>query len=115
MKYFEEHEFNCPCCDEQHMQDVQLKMIDKARDLAGVPFSLNSAWRCVEHNEYVGGGVASAHLRGYACDISVRDSRSRFKIIKALLAVGFRRIGVYKTFIHCDTDPDLPQEVIWYS
>lgn len=32
-----------------------LHLLDEARDLAGAPFSLTSAYRCPKHNKAVGG------------------------------------------------------------
>lgn len=114
MRNFTLDEFSCPCCGEVQMDYEQIEMLDEARELAGVPFKVNSGYRCKKHNENVGGSPNSSHPKGYATDIAVRDSESRFKILKALLEVGFTRIGVYKTFIHCDNDPDKPQGVCWY-
>lgn len=114
MDFFELEDFNCPCCEQQFMQEKQLKMLDETRRLAGFPFRVNSGWRCEEHNRDVEGSEYSAHLSGYATDIKVTTSMRRFKIIKAALAVGYMRIGVYKTFVHLDCEPNKPQEVIWY-
>jgi len=80
---------------------------------AGIPFHLNSAKRCEKHNLEVGGKKKSAHLYGYAFDIAVKNSHEKFIILNALLKAGFKRIGVYENFLHCDDKPDLPQEVIW--
>jgi len=94
--------------------NTRLKL-NRARDLAGVPFVVNSAYRCKEYNRAVGGSERSAHTKGYAMDIKCLESRDRFKILNALLSVGFKRIGVYGTFIHVDDDPTLPTNVIWYG
>ena len=55
----------------------------------------------------------SSHLLGHAADISCTNSSQRHKIIKALLKVGFNRIGIADTFIHVDNDPNKPANVIW--
>jgi uncharacterized protein YcbK (DUF882 family) len=90
-----------------------VRMLDQARDIAGVPFVINSGIRSPERNEAVGGVESSAHLTGHAVDIRCPSSRHRFLMIDALIIAGFRRIGVGETFLHCDTDPDKPQGVIW--
>ena len=90
-----------------------LKLLDEAREVAEIPFIINSAWRSVEKNKEVGGSPNSSHLKGLAVDIHCTDSRSRFIILEALLSVGFNRIGIADTFIHCDLDLDKPQKVIW--
>lgn len=88
-------------------------MLDKARELAGVPFFLNSTLRSPEKNAEVGGVENSSHLKGEAVDIRVRNSSERFKILQALIEVGFKRIGVGETFIHADIDKSKPNEVMW--
>ena len=113
MNNFSIDEFKCPCCGQVEMQDSFLKLIDIARTTAGVPFVITSGYRCEKHNKDVGGKTDSAHTKGYAADIKCVDSSSRFKIINALIKVGFKRIGIADSFIHCDNDPSLPQEVIW--
>lgn len=95
------------------MHPSTLEKLDFARTIANIPFIITSGYRCEAHNEAVGGKSNSAHTRGRAADIKATDSRSRFLIVEALLAAGFTRIGVAKTFIHADDDPTLPQEVMW--
>lgn len=112
-KYFVEDEFKCPCCDKVDMDQDFLNMLNSAREAADVPFAINSAFRCEKQNGKVGGLPNSAHKHGYAVDISCKDSSTRFKIIKALISVGFERIGVSSDFIHCDNSPSLPSQVIW--
>ena len=87
--------------------------LEKCRELAGIPFKINSGYRSPETNKLVGGASESAHLRGLAADIKVADGRQRFQIIEAAIKVGFIRIGVSASFIHLDSDPSLPQDVIW--
>lgn len=90
-----------------------ITMLDKARELAGVPFVLTSTLRSPEVNDDVGGVQNSAHLSGLAVDIRVRNSNERFRILKALIEVGFNRIGVAKTFCHADIDKSKPANVSW--
>jgi hypothetical protein len=35
------------------------------------------------------------------------------RIVRALLGAGFTRVGIARTFVHVDADPDLPPEVVW--
>ena len=90
-------------------------MLDEARALAGIPFSLSSAFRCAKHNKAVGGVADSAHTHGYAVDIKCTSSHYRFRIISALLEAGFRRIEAGPTWVHVDHDPAKPQDVIFYA
>ena len=89
-----------------------LQMLDNARTNAGIPFKINSGYRTTEHNKKVGGTKSSSHLRGLAADISCTDSNTREKITKALIKAGFNRLGIAKTFIHCDSD-NTKKPAIW--
>ena len=90
-----------------------LDMLDKARELAGIPFVITSGLRTPAYNKSIGGASNSAHLRGYAVDIRVRNSQERAIILDACKKVGFNRIGVGKTFLHVDCDPSLTPDVVW--
>lgn len=90
-------------------------MLDEARALAGIPFSLSSCFP-LRQAQQGGGGVAdSAHTHGYAVDIKCTSSHYRFRIISALLEAGFRRIEAGPTWVHVDNDPAKPQDVIFYA
>lgn len=95
------------------MDSTFVYMLDSARTIAGVPFEINSGYRSQEHNYLVGGVDNSAHTKGLAADIKVKNSRERKKIIDALLSVGFTRIGIGKTFIHTDLDSTKAANVVW--
>lgn len=99
--------------DDGNMDQEFLLKLDRAREVAQIPFVINSAWRSVEKNKEVGGKSNSSHLKGLAVDISVTNSRQRFIVLKALIQAGFNRIGVAKTFIHVDDDKDKDPEVVW--
>lgn len=115
MKYFELSEFDSPDLpgSGEEMKSSTLRLLEKAREIAGVPFVVTSGYRTIEHNAKVGGVNSSSHTRGYAVDISCRNSTGRYAIVEAAIKVGFTRIGISKNFIHLDNDPDKPQEVIW--
>ena len=95
------------------MDKTFLLRLDEARERAGIPFVINSAYRTPEHNAKIGGKPNSSHLKGLAVDISVTNSRQRFIVLNALLDVGFTRIGIADTFIHVDLDSEKSKEVIW--
>ena len=117
LKYFKEKEFKCPCCGKSEMDNEFVEMLDKARGFAGIPFKINSGWRCEDRNKVVCGKSDSAHLSGFAVDISCKDSRSRALIIEALAWIGFNRFGIagkYSgNFIHVDNHPTKDKVVIW--
>lgn len=92
-----------------------VKKLDEAREKAGIPFVITSGKRTIITNEEVGGVENSSHLTGEAVDLRCQTSVDRWKMLNALLAVKFNRIGIYKNHLHCDISKDKPQEVIWYS
>ena len=109
-KHFSESEFRCKCCGKLVVSQALLDNLNKVREELGAPIVITSAYRCVKHNKEVGGKSNSAHLRGFAVDIKCTDDVTRMKLIK-ILPKYFDRIGVKKSFIHCDVDKTLPQEV----
>ena len=114
-KYFPDKEFLCKCgCGAgiEKMSPVFLEKLVKAREIAGIPFIAVSYYRCPKHNAAVG-SISNNHTRGEAGDIKCVNSTDRYKIITALLQAGFTRIGVHKTFIHCDVNPTQVPKVIW--
>ena len=119
MIYFSEDELKCKCgCNIYNVAEELEKKIDKARKKAGIPFVVTSCCRCEKHNKEEGGSETSSHITDEykpceAIDISVDDSLTRSIILDALIAVGFTRIGIAKTFIHCDVDNTKAQHRIW--
>jgi zinc D-Ala-D-Ala carboxypeptidase len=121
LKYFTLDEFDCPTLPNSgvNMDSVFLQKLEAAREIAGIPFRINSGYRTQEHHNAIYKKLGkeptkSAHLIGKAADIHCTDSRSRFTIISALLDAGFNRIGIASTFIHCDTaEKGKTQNVIW--
>jgi uncharacterized protein YcbK (DUF882 family) len=73
---------------------------------------ITSGCRCEAHNADVGGKPGSAHTKGFAVDIKCGSSLERARLLP-LLQQYFSRIGIAKTFIHVDIDPDLPRDVTW--
>jgi uncharacterized protein YcbK (DUF882 family) len=116
LRYFELGEFDCKCgtCDHDMMMDMEFVLkLDRARHEAGIPFKVNSGYRCPAWNQANGGKPTSSHILGLAADIEVKTSWSYFHTLKALIDVGFTRIGMGIKFIHVDADPAKPGELIW--
>lgn len=80
-KYFDEHEFACHC--DRHGVDAEghpildyiidkrlVDVLDRIRERLGVPITVNSGYRCPEHNAEVGGVSDSQHVLGTAADIT---------------------------------------------
>lgn len=94
--FFEPWEFD-PHADK--MSEELLFLLDRARKRADTTFSISSGYRP---------GDGGAHGRGLAVDIRARGSANRMRIVRALLAEGFPRVGVYDKHVHADIDRDLP-------
>jgi len=114
-KYFTYKEFDSPDLDNsgELVSDELISMLDVARKKYGKSIDVNSGYRTPEHNAKVGGTLKSSHLKGLAVDIKCTNSTDRFKLESILTEVGFKRIGVGKTFIHVDIDKDKIQNVLW--
>ena len=120
MRNFNINEFDSPDAkgSGEKMDKCFLDMLDNARDIAGIPFKINSGYRTLEQNIAIykklgKKPIKSSHLKGLAVDIACKDSRARFVIVSALKDAGFTRIGISNSFIHVDSDSDKAQDVIW--
>ncbi len=116
MNYFTLDEFDCPNLPNSgvNMDSDFLAKLEQAREIAGIPFKITSGYRTKERNEQVGGVPNSSHLIGVAADIAVGSGNERYVILNALIKAGFKRLGVAKSFIHCDTDPNKSNSVWTY-
>ena len=121
MRYFTIDEFDSP--DKKgsgkKMDNTLLSMLDEARHIAQVPFTINSGYRTEKHNKSIYKELKkpvnknSSHLKGLAVDIACNDSRSRSIILSALKDVSFNRVGIAKSFIHVDIDDTKSANVTW--
>ena len=121
MNHFKFSEFDSPDLPNSgrdYMNREFLEKLDYARSISNVPFIINSGFRTSSHNKKVGGkekivdefgkviSKGSSHLYGLAVDISCKNSRQRIEIVKSLIEAQFTRLGIAKSFVHCDLDPD---------
>jgi len=101
--YAKGYELECKDdCGLNNMKQEIVDMCNAVRLICGFALHFNSGCRCEIHNKNEGGKKSSSHKDGEAVDISCTDDTKRFILIAALQAVGFKRILVYKTFIHVD-------------
>ena len=104
MRYFTDKEFRCRCCGELpeefqgNVRALVANVLDPAREKLGQPITVNSGYRCKEHNVKVGGAVGSQHLRGEAADITCNDVRRLKEII--IENGKFDQLIDYGTFLH---------------
>jgi uncharacterized protein YcbK (DUF882 family) len=103
-EHFKDTELECPCCGELDFDSWFLERLQMLRYKMERPLALTSAFRCKEHNDKVDGSPTSQHLIGKAIDIDTSSftSAELYQLIKHSYDVGFRGIGVAKTFIHLD-------------
>ena len=94
------------------MHPQLIAALDMARAKAGVPFKVNSGFRCQKHNKAVGAKPTSSHTLGLAVDVAFADGTQGIKILKALMPF-FDRIGIGSNFIHVDIDPNKPGPAMW--
>lgn len=90
-----------------------MNRFDMARDIAGIPLVITSAYRSPKWDRARKRSGTGAHTLGRAIDIRCHTDRNRFLIVSALIRAGFTRIGIAKTFIHADDSPNHSQEVTW--
>jgi uncharacterized protein YcbK (DUF882 family) len=74
---------------------------------------INSGYRTKKHNAKIGGVKNSSHMKGMAADVRISSSAERFALYEIFRKVGFKRIGVAKSFIHVDIDEDKTQNLLW--
>lgn len=113
-KHFRRSEISCKCgCGKSDVSPLLVDMLDKLRDMSGLPVVVTSVCRCAKHNATVMGESDSSHVFGLAADIRIRSNHERYLFIKIALTLGFSRVGISNNFIHLDIDQNKPQQVIW--
>lgn len=118
LKYFKLSEFDSPDLEGsgEYMQVKCLRMLDRAREIAQMPFKITSGFRTQAHQDNLtkrGYETAknSPHLAGQAADIAYFTEIHLDKIIQACVQVGFTSIGIGKGFVHVDTRP---RKAVWF-
>jgi zinc D-Ala-D-Ala carboxypeptidase len=100
---FSPREVACKGTGQLKVHPASMDKLQALRDIIGVPFSPNSAYRSEKHNKAIGGSPKSQHLEGRAFDIPIKGAMTRERIHEVARAVGFTGIGDYNTFVHVDT------------
>jgi hypothetical protein len=85
--------------------------LERIREIYNQPMIITSGYRCAAHNAMIGGGPE--HVQGEAADIYCAGDADRFKFLAACVAVGIKRIGIDRAFIHVGINKTLPQNVAW--
>lgn len=81
----------------------------------GFELTVTSGYRAPAHNTSVGGVENSEHTYNPAegVDILCKQSVTRYKMVKWLIAHDVRRIGIGEEFVHIGIAEDKPQFVMW--
>ena len=112
MKYFTESEFN----EFEKMNPKLLEKLDQLREAYGYPIKLTSTYRSPDHPIEAKKEKPGEHSHGAAVDIACIGGEATFKLVKAAIEVGFRRIGISRknNFVHVGIGyPGAPETTIW--
>lgn len=112
MKYFTESEFN----NFKMMDENLLSMLDDLREAYGHPIKLTSTYRSPDHPIEAKKSKPGEHAYGAAVDIACVGGEATYKLVKAAMDVGFKRIGISRknNFVHVGIGyPDAPPVTIW--
>ena len=110
---FKKKEFACACCGQDDIDQGFVEKLQELRMEYGSPMKITSGVRCRTHNRAVAGSANSSHLISKAADIEMDNGILRHRFIRTVLAMGWGRVGIGKTFVHLDIDPDKASPVIW--
>jgi zinc D-Ala-D-Ala carboxypeptidase len=105
--YFLEKELACHCCGVNGVQADFLEKLNLLRVKYGRPIIPTSVYRCVKHNQEVGGEPQSFHLQGRAADIPVKGGADCHWLVACATMLRLSVI-VYPTFVHVDNRPGDP-------
>ena len=115
LNYFRKSEFNCKCgCNTNLIEDDFMIALDNARRISGVPYRVNSGYRCKKHPLSIK-SPTSSHIKGIAADIKFTNGKNLALILSGLGGAGFERFGIdFKNkFIHADLDTEKVSPTIW--
>lgn len=101
---FSRSEFACKCGCGFATVDIDLvHTLEVVRKRFKSPVKINSACRCDEHNESIGGAYGSKHKQGIAADIVVKDVHPDqvYNFLDLFMPNSYG-VGKYNTFTHID-------------
>jgi uncharacterized protein YcbK (DUF882 family) len=112
MKYFTESEFN----EFDKMDPTLLGALDDLREAYGYPITLTSTYRSPDHEIEAKKAKPGEHTHGAAVDIACVGGEATYRLVKAAIEVGFKRIGISRkrNFVHVGIGyADAPPITIW--
>lgn len=106
LRYFTKDEINFVSfgCEDGYdrMSIKALIMFDNLRHQLGFSLNPTAAFRTKEFDKMQGRSGTGRHTKGIAMDFHCPNDGVRGEIITKALELGFRGIGVGKTFVHID-------------
>lgn len=93
------------CCTYNGYPGIDYEFVhalDELRHKCGFPFVITSGYRSENHPDEAKKETPGQHTKGIAADIKVRNGAERRTVVEQALKMGFRGIGVAKTFVHVD-------------
>ncbi len=110
-RYFTVEEFACSETGENDIRWDFISALDDLRGVCGFPFSITSGFRSHKHSIEARKAQPGQHTFGNAADIAVSNGIERYAIVSNAIKLGFKGIGIARTFIHVDTRES--DGVIW--
>ena len=110
-KYFTYEEFVCQETGKNEMSIAFIHRLDELREKCDFPFTITSGYRDRSHSVEAKKSTVGQHVLGVAADIAVKDGNQKHVLIKHAMEMGFKGVGVAKTFIHVDDRRSVP--VVW--
>lgn len=111
LRYFDYSEFDCYYEENsgyKHMDREFMLMLDEARHLYGLDMKIMRAYVSPKLRPKLSIVNDSPHLLGKAACIWCKHPEKRYRMVAALLEVGFHRIGIGPDYIYIDNDEARP-------
>lgn len=101
-------EIDCKCTHERCtftlIAESVIDSFEATRDELGKSIKINSGFRCMIHNESVGGKINSRHARGRALDLSANGHDIERMAMIARRHFDYVQIYYGQNFIHCHNE-----------
>jgi uncharacterized protein YcbK (DUF882 family) len=103
-KNFQRKELACKHCGQEVHSPELIAVLELVRLKFKSPVIITSGYRCLEHNDNVGGAPNSKHIYGIAADIKVKGVSpiKVFEFIDDTFPETYG-IGLYSSWVHIDT------------